>query len=108
MARKGILPKRNRGRGAYHAGNLLTTANAGTLLTPKSDTAHHLSQNTPLDTVLESGNKNASGSNSPAAVTATSNLPSLEIGTTAAGVPFHILSDASTFALSEQHQLHMI
>ncbi|XP_033242166.1 protein tramtrack, alpha isoform isoform X2 [Drosophila miranda] len=88
MARKGILPKRKRGRGASHAGNLFTTANA--------------------NTVLKSGNKNASGSNSPAAVTATSNLPSLEIGTTAAGVPFHILSDASTFKLSEQHQLHMI
>ncbi|SPP86424.1 blast:Protein bric-a-brac 1 [Drosophila guanche] len=88
MARKGILPKRKRGRGASHAGNSFTTANA--------------------DTVLKSGISNASGSNSPEAVTATLNLPSPDIGTTAAGMPFHHLSDASTFKLSEQHQLNMI
>ncbi|XP_022231640.1 protein jim lovell isoform X2 [Drosophila obscura] len=88
MARKGILPKRKRGRGASHSGNSFTTANA--------------------DTLLKSDITNVSGSNSPAAVTATSNLSSLEIATTAAGMPFHLLSDASTFKLSEQHQLHMI
>ncbi|SPP86426.1 broad-complex core protein isoforms 1/2/3/4/5 isoform X1 [Drosophila guanche] len=108
MARKGILPKRKRGRGASHAGNSFTTANAGTLSTQNSGTAHHLSQNMPLDTVLKSGISNASGSNSPEAVTATLNLPSPDIGTTAAGMPFHHLSDASTFKLSEQHQLNMI
>ncbi|XP_034664555.1 protein jim lovell isoform X4 [Drosophila subobscura] len=108
MARKGILPKRKRGRGASHAGNSFTTANAGSLSTQNAGTAHHLSQNMPLDTVLKSGISNASGSNSPEAVTATLNLPSTDIGTTAAGMPFHHLSDASTFKLSEQHQLNMI
>ncbi|KAH8420250.1 hypothetical protein KR009_007999 [Drosophila setifemur] len=111
MARKGILPKRKRGRGASHAGNMIIPLNSGSLSGASASSLthhHHQSHHVPLDTVdLKAGNINASGSNSPATVTATSVSPSMDIGTTEASVPFHLLSDAASFKLNEQ-QLHMI
>ncbi|KAH8237745.1 hypothetical protein KR038_010719 [Drosophila bunnanda] len=113
MARKGILPKRKRGRGASHAGNIIiTTTNSGTLAaapTPAIVTSHHPSQHhqhVSLDTMqLKAGIASTSGSNSPAtAATAAASPPSLD----AASVPFHLLSNAAAaFKLNEQ-QLHMI
>ncbi|KAH8368800.1 hypothetical protein KR084_007434 [Drosophila pseudotakahashii] len=115
MARKGILPKRKRGRGASHAGNIIITTNSGKLSTvPASATqsqshlqsqSHPQSQQMSLDSLqLKAG----SGSNSPAAATATSMSPSFDMATAADILPFHLHSDAAAaFKLNDQ-KLHMI
>ncbi|ALC48943.1 CG8924 [Drosophila busckii] len=136
MARKGILPKRKRGRGASHAGGTITTTNsvtggngsataqaaaaaaaaaatmaaATTLGSLSTAGAHHLPHHLPLDAMQLKRLTNAtSGASSPTAAAAAAaalvaaSSPSLEVAT-AAGVPFHLLSDAAAFKLSEQQQ----
>lgn len=114
MARKGILPKRKRGRGASHAGNIIITTNSGKLSTvPASVTPHphphSQSQQMSLDSLqLKAGIANTSGSNSPATATATSMSPSFDMASAADIVPFHLHSDAAAaFKLNDQ-KLHMI
>ncbi|KAH8342242.1 hypothetical protein KR059_010185 [Drosophila kikkawai] len=116
MARKGILPKRKRGRGASHAGNIIiTTTNSGTLAAapaPAIVTSHHppsqqhQQHDVSLNTMqLKAGIASTSGSNSPAtAAAAAASPPSLD----AASVPFHLLSNAAATFKLEQQQLHMI
>jgi len=151
MARKGILPKRKRGRGASHAGSTITTTNSGNAATAAAAAAaaaaasaaatmaaattlgslstagaHHMPHHyLPLDVIqlkrikmegnegAGGGGGNASVVSSPttttttaalaAAVAASSQSPVMEVAT-AAGVPFHLLSDAAAFKLSEQQQ----
>eukprot|EP00099_Drosophila_melanogaster_P017172 NP_573091.1 uncharacterized protein Dmel_CG8924 [Drosophila melanogaster] len=122
MARKGILPKRKRGRGASHAGNIIITTNSGKLSTVPASITHppahpHIhtnplphtqSQQMSMDSLhLKAGIANTSGSNSPATATATSMSPSFDMATTGDIVPFHLHSDAAAFKLNDQ-KLHMI
>ncbi|XP_016973094.1 uncharacterized protein LOC108040242 [Drosophila rhopaloa] len=107
MARKGILPKRKRGRGASHAGNIIIT-NSGKLSTVPANVTHPQSHHMSLDSIhLKAGITNTSGSNSPATATATSMSPSFDMATSADIVPFHLHSDAADYKLNEQ-KLHMI
>ncbi|XP_016995325.2 protein tramtrack, beta isoform [Drosophila takahashii] len=127
MARKGILPKRKRGRGASHAGNIIITTNSGKLSTVPASATHSQSQSQshPHHLHLQSSQshpqsqsqmsldglqlKTGSGSNSPAAATATSMSPSFDMASSGADiVPFHLHSDAAAaFKLNDQ-KLHMI
>ncbi|XP_017050729.1 protein tramtrack, beta isoform [Drosophila ficusphila] len=108
MARKGILPKRKRGRGASHAGNIIITTNSGKLSTVPANITHPQSQQMSLDSLqLKTGITSTSGSNSPATATATSMSPSFDMAPSADIVPFHLHSDAATFKLNEQ-KMHMI
>ncbi|KAI8033641.1 sex determination protein fruitless [Drosophila gunungcola] len=108
MARKGILPKRKRGRGASHAGNIIITTNSGKLSTVPANVTHPQSHQMSLDSLhLKAGITNTSGSNSPATATATSMSPSFDMASSADIVPFHLHSDAAEFKLNEQ-KLHMI
>ncbi|XP_017116371.1 sex determination protein fruitless [Drosophila elegans] len=108
MARKGILPKRKRGRGASHAGNIIITTNSGKLSTVPANVNNPQSHQMSLESLhLKAGITNTSGSNSPATATATSMSPSFDMATSADIVPFHLHSDAAEFKLNEQ-KLHMI
>ncbi|XP_017065217.1 modifier of mdg4 [Drosophila eugracilis] len=109
MARKGILPKRKRGRGASHAGNIIITTNSGKLSTVPASITHPQSQQMSIDSLhLKAGITNTSGSNSPATATATSMSPAFDMASTADIVPFHLHSDsAAAFKLNDQ-KLHMI
>ncbi|XP_043071979.1 protein jim lovell [Drosophila grimshawi] len=90
MARKGILPKRKRGRGASHAGSTITTTTSSSSASASSAGA--------AAAAAASSNSNAAAANVAAAAS-----PRFEVAT-ASGVPFHLLSDAAAFKLSEQQQ----
>ncbi|XP_030381492.1 protein tramtrack, beta isoform [Scaptodrosophila lebanonensis] len=133
MARKGILPKRKRGRGASNTGTITSTnagsasaaaaavatmAAASALGSLSTAGAHHLPHGM-LDATQLKQLASGSGNNSPAttATSTTLTLTPTQLGTgtvpgrevtTAAGVPFHLVSDAVAFKQQQPHRAHMI
>ncbi|KAH8397953.1 hypothetical protein KR222_007119, partial [Zaprionus bogoriensis] len=110
MARKGILPKRKRGRGASHAGSTITTTNSASVSANAAGTASATAMATAAAAAASAAATMAAATTlgSLAASLSPAGVGHLEVAT-AAGVPFHLLSDAAAFKLSEQQQqAHMI